>query len=139
MIDPTWFAFFNTNALALFDRARCTRAEKETLVPLACSILECCVHARRNGLLALEDYLDKVDPDFAVNLALVVEGADAGLILQTMVTRTLAPNPVGKELLRGLVIMQGIVDVEMAINPKMLRERQRALFGLDGDLLADDA
>jgi hypothetical protein len=134
-MENLYSQFLIANANTLMEDARCTRTEKEKLVPLANSLLRCCEKARKHGLLSLEEFIEGMDEDQACAIKMVIEGWDQELFMQTLILQLLARHPAGVKLLKGLMIIQGAVDIEQGINPVAVRLRLQALFGEDADLL----
>ena len=118
-----------------FDRIRCHRSKKKQCVELIASIITLSERARRMGLLALEDDLDKIeDPMMKKGLLLVVDGTDPAIVHNILNAFMLSSYSRGIGLLKAVIILQGVLGIQAGDNPRLIAEKLSAFLGKDIDL-----
>lgn len=118
-----------------FDRTRCPRSKKKQCVELIASIITLSDRARRMGLLALEDDLDKItDPMMRKGLLLVVDGTDPDVVRDVLHAFMLSCYSRGIGLLRSVIALEGVLAIQAGENPRIIAENLSAFLGRDIDL-----
>lgn len=118
-----------------FDRIRCQRSKKKECIELIASINTLSERARRMGLLALEDDLDKIkNPMMKKGLLLVVDGTDPVIVHNVLYSFMLTCYPRGIGLLKAVIILEGVLGIQSGDNPRLLAEKMSAYLGRDIDL-----
>lgn len=105
-----------------------TEEEKKILFQTISHIIQCAHVARREGLLALEEFAYALDEELFVNkffkdaIILVCDGTDPD-VLETLLSRDiLIARPDSLDGYACYIAMRGILNVQMGENPYILRE-----------------
>jgi flagellar motor component MotA len=88
--------------------------------------------ARENGLLALEDLCAHLEPPLLrLGIRLVVDGTDPEAVEQALTIALHAGGYEGVELVRRLVIVDGVLGIQAGTNPTLLATILSAYLGID--------
>lgn len=118
-----------------FDRIRCPRSKKKECIELIAAIITLSERARKMGLLALEDDLDKItDPMMKKGLLLVVDGTDPVIVHNVLHAFMLSCYSKGIGLLKAVIILEGVLGIQAGDNPRLIAEKLGAFLGRDIDL-----
>lgn len=99
------------------------RQDIETVVGLA-------TRARQDGLLALEDEIDGLKPVFLrLGVRLVVDGTDPDVITKTLEVALRAGGFEGTELVRRMLLLDGVLGIQAGANPTQLATMLSAYLG----------
>ena len=121
---------FNFNT-ALAEQLQCSDKDRESCVETLDAILEMSVQARKQGLLHLQNYIEKSKPYLLQKaISYVIDGIEPETIYKILSTYVLAENCKGKELLEALLIIDGLLSIQAGVNPLILRELLSAYFGV---------
>ncbi len=87
--------------------------------------------ARIDGLLALEYYrdADSLPELLARGVQFVVDGTDPEVIFETLIDALLAGNPGEKELIEGVLYIQGTMSLQGGDSEQMTAFRLASLMG----------
>ena len=108
----------------------CTYEEKKPLVKLIQKIILLANVARMEGVLALDQRLEKLEENLLRSgLALVVEGTDPVIVKETMDMLIVTSFKTGAELLSQLIIRNGVISIQLGHDPRIIKEQLKALLG----------
>jgi len=123
-------------SLELFDRARCTREQKASVITTALDILNLAEQARREGILSLEEVIENCSQPFLQKLLMmVVDSVDPEVIRSVGETSIAMSALSGQELLEAMIILEGALSIQKGDNPYILHLLLSAYLGNDVDLL----
>lgn len=132
--------------IGVLEKALCSTEEKRAFFPLIDQIIGFCALARRDGILVLEPIIkgDDVHPLLEKGLRLAVDGTDPDVICKTLYYYSICGGAKGKELLRNIIILEGVLAVQTGCNPRLLKETLLSLLGDDliieaGEYFKDEA
>lgn len=118
--------------LDLATRIQCTERDKDECVELLSKVLLFSRKARDYGLLSLEQEIDSCeDILLKKGISLVISGTLPEYIKDILQTYILVGNYIGKELLRRVIILEGVLGIQRGESPFILIERLSAYFGED--------
>lgn len=110
--------------------AQCTIEKKRECITLISQIVELSEIARREGLLAIEDVLDRMThPLLIKGLELIINGTKPDMLEKILTTYIFFGNAKGKILLEQCIVCEGILSIQRGENPKLIREKLVAYFG----------
>jgi len=105
-------------------------ADKEDCFKSVRRMIDLVKFARMNGILSLEAEIDEEEDIFIkTGLELVIDGVDPETVDNILSNMILAGGYSGTELLRKIVLAQGITCVQMGDNPGISALRMAALLG----------
>lgn len=112
------------------EKIQCTNDEKKECLETINTILKLSEKTRKYGLLSLEDEASK-NPDFLMRkgLLFVVDGIEPEFIREVLGTYIFAGNYVGKELLKRILVKEGVLLIQKGEHPLMIRERLTSFLG----------
>jgi len=114
----------------LISKAQCTVEDKKEMLKTIAVFITLSEMVRRYGLLALERVENKLPCDFMrIGANLVLEGHDPQLIELILKNIIYSENPSGKELLERLIIIEGILAVQGADNPHVVKTKLLSYLG----------
>jgi len=121
----------------LFDRTSCSRKDKEEFIPIINQLIELSEKSRREGLLSLESGLDENKIPFLIKgLNMIIDGTDPEIVSSILLTIIYSSHITGKELLRMMIMREGILSIQKGDNPGLTKEKLRSYLGLDWDLIS---
>jgi hypothetical protein len=96
--------------------------------------------ARREGLLALEETVNKpgTDPFLKVAVNFIIDGIDSELVKEILKTIMETEQYTGFELLKNTIIIEGVLSVQAGENPILIRRKLPAFLGLDYVIKAEE-
>lgn len=95
--------------------------------------------ARRDGLLALDEDAQTATPGLLrLGLRLVVDGADPDVVQRTCRIAIHADGFEGVELVRRLVLLDGVLGIQAGENPTQLAAQLSAYLGEEAALAASE-
>lgn len=110
----------------------CTLEEKLTCIPLVKELVSVANLARKEGVLALEDYALQSDDIFLKHgIMLVVDGTDPELVKEIMESLMVSSNKCGIELLRQYLTTIGVLSIQAGENPRIIAEKLLSLLGFE--------
>lgn len=116
----------------LLIRLNCTREEKRTLFPLIDQLLEMAELARRQGLLSLEEWIGRTEERLLKKgLQMVIDGSEPAVIRKILLNYLLCDDKQGRELLKGMLIIDGVLAFQQGLNPQLIRELLLSYLGED--------
>jgi len=116
--------------LNLISKAQCGSKEKKGMIKLIAEIIALSNISRRRGLLALHEIVNKLSCDsLKIGIRLVVDGIDPEMIEETMLKMILAENLKGAELLKRLIIIEGVLSIYFGANSHIIKTKLFSMFG----------
>jgi hypothetical protein len=106
-----------------------TRQEKEACLPIVDLMLECAETARKEGVLALEQWVTDKDPFLKFVILLIVDGTDPELVQDIGETLIDSGGHTGSELLSRMMMMEGCLSVQAGDNPRIIVSKLLAMLG----------
>lgn len=123
------FTMFNWD---LSNRIKCTENEKDECLELLSKILFFSQKAHKYGLLSLESEIDKCEDLFMEKgIQFIISGINPNYIKEILGTYIIVGNFTGKELLKRVIILEGILGIQRGESDYIIRERLSAYFGED--------
>ena len=117
------------NSFEFFERAKCSDEEKKTILPIMLRIIYLLEKARRQGLLSLEDDVEKIDSFLLkIGLTLIIDGTDPELVRSILDNYMYSSYLWGKELLERMVIIEGIMSIQDGDHPRILLEKFEGIY-----------
>jgi hypothetical protein len=111
-MKDTYSQFFLPQSVQLFDRAKCSRVEKTSLLPLIDTLVKLGRKGQLEGLWALEDEIPGVENDLLrQGLDHISQGVDPEDSAERLVTSLVASHLQGCDLLEGLIIIRGALGI----------------------------
>ena len=108
----------------------CTYEEKKPLLKVVEQMIELAIIARKEGVLALEEQIEKLDDRLLkIGLGLVVDGTDPDIVKNIMETTIVTSFKTGAELLSQLIITEGLLSLQAGENPRLMEEKLLAFLG----------
>lgn len=118
----------------LISKAFCSKEEKQECLELVEEFISLSTIARREGLLALDDLIDKgYDAFMSLGLRLIVDGTPPDSVEEILKSRIYFGDRTGKALLEQFLIYEGILSIQEGENPHLLKTKLLALLGESGD------
>ncbi len=119
--------------LALAKKAECSEPEKESLIPLVSLFQNFSEKARREGLLALEVELEKIEnPFLKFGMQLMIDGVEPKALQDILATNIYYSESQGKDLLEKILILEGIQALSSAENSRLITSRLGMYLGRMG-------
>ena len=111
---------------------KCSKEEKETLVPIIDAIVEIAKVVRAQGLLALEDKIEEM-PDYftRAGMRLLVDGTDPEIVNAMLEIHMVTSYKTGVDLLMQLIIKEGFLSIQAGEHPRYTKEKLYAYLGED--------
>jgi len=107
-----------------------TKEDRDACLPIINTLLSCGDKARREGVLALEDFVVKQDNDFLTFATmLIVDGTDPDLVKAITETLISSGNHSGSALLERLIIAEGVLSVQAGENPRIIEMKLLSMLG----------
>ena len=104
--------------------------DRKACLPIVETMIDCANTARKYGVLALEEFVQKHDNEFLkVVMMLIVDGTDPELVKNIGTTLILADNHMGKGLLERLIILEGCLSVQAGENPRIIATHLYCMLG----------
>jgi len=114
----------------MFDLSNVTNEDKDKCLPIVDLMVQCCNTARKEGVLALEEFAKNHENYFLKFITmLVVDGTDPELVMGMANTLIRTGNHQGSALLERVLIMEGILSTQAGENPHILRAKLLCYFG----------
>jgi len=110
----------------------CTREDKLACLPLIDKIVGLANTARSQGLLALEDIIpDLGDYLLKTGISMLVDGRDQDTTYEIMTTHIIASYKTGVDLLRQMIICDGVLAIQAGVSPRLISEKLVSYLGED--------
>lgn len=121
-----------TFAVWVSDRLHFSDNDKRACFETAATIVDMAVDVRRNGLLSLDAKIPSI-PEFLLRegIRLAVDSTDPETLRELMQRWVIAGDYRDAELLRRLVIIDGVLAIVNGENPNSIRIRLGTFFGED--------
>lgn len=115
---------------ALAERIQCSDDEKVECFESIKIIADLANKSRRNGILALEGEMRKSN-DFIIKkgIQFITDGVDPEYVKEVLETYITADNIKGKELLKRIIAIEGILCIQKGMNPTLIIEKLVAYLG----------
>ncbi len=116
----------------LAERLQCSDSDKEECLETMDFILEMASQARNHGLLCLENYIDRTD-SYLLRKAIsyAIDGIDPDVTIKILNTCVMSGNFKGKELMKSMLIIDGVLSIQAGVNSLVLRDMLSAYFVAD--------
>lgn len=109
-----------------------TKKEKDACFSIIEDLVECANIARKEGVLALEDYAWNHENYFLrMALSLVVDGTDPALVENILKTVIGSEEHKGSALLERVIISAGMLCVQQGMNPYTMKYKLYGYLGED--------
>lgn len=116
--------------IKLWEQAKCSKKDKQIIIPVIDLIFKFAHKSRKNGLISLEDDIPSLDSPFMkCGLTLVVDGTDPETVRHILQTRIYAGRFKGRELLAKMIMADGLSAIQSGENPDLLRTRLYSYLG----------
>jgi hypothetical protein len=110
--------------------AKFTEEDRDACAPVVDVMVEVAKTARSSGLLALEDYLSKdEEPFFYAGISMLTDGYDHDDIKQILTAMLVSGGFTGAELLKRLIMAQGLIMVYKGLHPDFIYRYLLAMIG----------
>jgi AraC-like DNA-binding protein len=110
----------------------CSHDEKSEVLGTLDKILELSERARHSGILSLESEITEVQPEFfKKSIQMLIDGIEPESIRKILLNYALCGGCTGKELLRRIVILEGVIAIQQGVHPVIIREMLSSYFGED--------
>ena len=106
-----------------------TKEERDACLPLISLLTDAANTARREGVLALEEWAEGRDFFTTYLFLLVVDGIMPDLVRKLGQTLIDADGHTGKELLSRMIILEGVLMVQSGYNPRIMEVKLLAMLG----------
>jgi len=111
-------------------RISCSEEDKRQCLHLISDILVLAKKARSLGLLSLIEYIEECPTPFLKKgLQLIVDGEKPHAVREILEIAILAGGFRGRELLERCIILEGLMSVQVGLNPKSIKEMLLAFLG----------
>ena len=108
----------------------CTPEEKKPLLKIIAGIVNLANICRREGVLALEQQIEKTDDKLTkIGLGLICGGTDPKLVEGILSTFIVTSNKTGADLLSQLIVQDGLLQIQAGHNPRIIEEKLLAYMG----------
>ena len=110
----------------------CTDEERHACLAVIRDIVKMAEKTRSQGLLALEDYIAASD-DYLIKkgIGLLVDGQHMEFVKQSLSNLIISSHKKGAELLKQLIIMDGLLLIQAGNNPRIIDDYLRCYLGMD--------
>jgi AraC family transcriptional regulator len=113
-------------------KLQCTNIEKKECLETLNRILEFSATSRNEGLLALDQEIEKLDSYFMRKaLMFVTEGLEPESIRTILQNYIIVGDYKGKALLERILILEGVLLIQAGENPLIIKEKLSSYFGED--------
>lgn len=121
------------------ERVQCSVEEKRECFEFILQLRRYASLVQQDGLLALEDELSKVKDEFLVlSLQMAIDGVSPELFRDIQDRRILVDNCSGKELLKRVIITEGMTSILAQDSFQVLHYKLLSYLGVHGDLWAKE-
>lgn len=111
---------------------QCSKQEKLELFPFIDQLLRLSDITRQYGVLALEEEMHTAsDVLLKKGLALMIDGTEPEIIRTILLNYSLYGNRQGKELLKGMMIVEGVLSIQQGSHPTLLKEILLSFLGAE--------
>ncbi len=112
-------------------KIQCSNKDKEECLDLITTFTSLADKARKQGILALEDEIDDLPPMFLLRkgLQLAIDGTEPEMIRTILERYILVGNYKGKELLKRVIILEGVLSIQAGDNPSIIHLLLGPFFG----------
>ena len=109
---------------------KCSKEEKETLIPVIDEIVEMANVVRERGMLALEAKIEEAADYFTqAGLRLLVDGTEPELVNAILEIHMVASYKVGVDLLKQLIIKEGFLSMQAGEPPQFTKAKLYSFLG----------
>ena len=109
-----------------------THDEREACLPIVDLIVECANVARKEGVLALEEFSINKGNDFLTfAMQLVCDGYPPDLVKSMLEILISTGNHSGSTLLERLIILDGVLSIQSGENPRIIETKLLCFLGED--------
>lgn len=109
---------------AVWQKAKCTDKQQKVLFPVISQMISLAEKARREGLLALEDDIGRMDDEMlALGTQLIVDGNDPESVHEILRSMVYTSRDNGEKLLKGIMILFAVLSIQSGENPQVLRTK----------------
>ena len=116
--------------LELREYIKCSKEEKRDCLPLIEEIVGWAEMAVKGGLLDLEDEVIGVKNQLLkTGMSLVIDGCESEIVKSVMDDMIVASGKTGVELLRQLIVREGVLSIQSGYNPRIIELRLSAMLG----------
>jgi hypothetical protein len=116
----------------IFSKFDFSGVQKNELIPLIEELIRFSDKARKEGLLSLEDDLDKIkDPFLKMGIQLIVDGTDPDLVEEILERIIFFSNPSVERVLEYCIIRTGVLGIQSGNNPHVLHHQLYAYIGME--------
>ncbi|MDF2885011.1 MAG: DNA-binding protein AraC-type [Clostridiaceae bacterium] len=123
---------FNMNTLKFYKEAVCSYEEKYKLLPTIKELLNLANIARKSGIFALEDKLDKLEHQFFRKaLEMIIDGTEPEILRQQLLNLAFFGGNTGYELMMRLLITEGVIAIQKGLTSYMIRDLLISYLGDD--------
>lgn len=114
----------------LGNRIQCTEIDKDDCIELVSKVLMLSKKAEKYGLLSLEQEVDNCDEVLLKKgIELMVSGTLPEHIKEILGTYIVVGNYTGKELLKRVIILESVLEIQKGENSFIIMEKLSAYFG----------
>ena len=107
-----------------------THEEREACLPIVELMVECANVARKEGVLALEEFSINKGNDFLTfAMQLVCEGYHPDLVKSMLEILISTGNHSGSTLLERLIILEGVLSIQSGENPRVIETKLLCFLG----------
>jgi len=107
-----------------------TKEDRDACLPIVDLMLECTNVARKEGVLALEEFVLKKGHEFLTfAMMLVVDGTDPEFVKDILRTLINSENHTGRALLERTIISEGVLSVQAGENPRITETKLLCFLG----------
>ena len=104
--------------------------EKDACLPIVGLLMECTDKARKEGILALEDFVVKTGNDFLIFATMMIlEGLDPEFVKGILETLLCTENFGGAARLERIIIIEGVLSIQAGNNPRILQLKLLSMLG----------
>jgi len=107
-----------------------TKEEKDACLQIVDLLLDAANTARKNGVLALEEFVKNKNNDFfTFATMLVVDGTDPVLVKNIIEKLIYADDHKGSALLERILLMEGVLSIQAGENPRLIEAKLLSMLG----------
>lgn len=111
---------------------QCSTEDKMDCMTTVNNILFLSEITRKEGLMEIENEIAKYDSEFLkLGISLIVDGTDPVIVEKILTNYLIAGKYQGKEFLKNILIISGILLIQRAINTIQIREILCSYFGIE--------
>lgn len=113
-------------------KLQCTNIEKKECLETLSKILEFSATSRKEGLLALDQEIEKLDSYFMrKSLMFITDGLDPESIRTILLNYIIVGDYKGKALLERILVLEGVLLIQAGEKPLIIKEKLSSYFGED--------